>query len=428
MAVIKIIDMVRERWLLLVAAIMIGAAAGFGASMSMTPYFTAATQLFVTTTGGTTSTESYQGDQFSQQRASSYAQILSSETLGQRVVNSLGLDLSASDIASKVSARRVPQTVIVDVSVRDTSARRAADIANTLSDEFISYVASLETPTGQEQPRATVSMISGAEPATAPSSPKTTTNVCYGALAGMILGLILIAILRFRKPVVSMATLSSVTRRPVLLGPISKTSRNRLLSGRESPEAEQLRKIRAFLQSGQPAPRVLMVTTPSEAEGALAFAVDLALIYAETESPTVVVETYFSQRSLATELSVESAPGLIDILTGRCSVAQAVKSTVHPYLTAVVLGDEHGTAPLLSSMSMTGAVRDLLQSHQTVIVVAAPVTTSSAPSVLSSVADGVVLVADAVKSRLPAIAAAVDELDACKAHLVSTVLVEFEER
>lgn len=423
MDVMKMVGILRDRWLLLVAAAVIGASAGLGISMLMTSYYTSTTQLFVTTTGGTTSTESYQGDQFSQQRASSYAQILSSEILGQRVVDSLGLPLTASEVAGKISAERLPQTVLIEVTVRDTSARRAADIANTVSDEFIRYIAPLETPTGQEQARATVSVINGAEPASAPSSPNTVTNVLYGAFIGLILGSVLIALRRLTDPSVSKSTLSSLTGSPVL-GPISRSDRGHHLAVWDAPEAEPLRKIRVFLQSGRPVPRVLLVTTASEIEDALNFAIDLAVVFAETDSPTVLVETNSSRPTLATELSLQSGPGLVDILTGYSAVVDAVQLTANPYLTAVVVGGARDTSPMLSSIVMKEAVETLLATHQTVILVAAPMSTSSAASVLSSVADGALLLVDSEVSSRRSIVEAVTELGECQANLLATVCID----
>ena len=121
-----------ERWWVVVLTVLIGVGAAVAATTATAPQYTSRAQLFVSTTGSTSSTESFQGDQFSQQRASSYAQILTSEILGQRVADALDLNLSGAQVAAKVTAAVVPKTVLLDVAVLDSSADRAADIANTL--------------------------------------------------------------------------------------------------------------------------------------------------------------------------------------------------------------------------------------------------------------------------------------------------------
>ena len=68
------------------------------------------------------------------------------QTLAQRTADKLGLDVGADKLAAKVKATAKPDTVLVNVNVTDESPVRARDIANTLSDEFVSMVSELETP------------------------------------------------------------------------------------------------------------------------------------------------------------------------------------------------------------------------------------------------------------------------------------------
>jgi len=49
-----------------------------------------------------------------------------------------------------------PGTVLIDVAVRDESAVRARDIANTLSDEFVKMIRELETPADGARPDSRV--------------------------------------------------------------------------------------------------------------------------------------------------------------------------------------------------------------------------------------------------------------------------------
>ena len=60
-----------------------------------TPLYQASTRLFVSTTSSASVTEIYQGNLFSQQRVLSYTQLLMGETLAQRTIDKLGLDMSA---------------------------------------------------------------------------------------------------------------------------------------------------------------------------------------------------------------------------------------------------------------------------------------------------------------------------------------------
>ena len=78
------------------------------------------------------------------------------ETLAQRTIDKLGLDMSAEELQENVKASAKPDTVLIDVEVLDKSPVRARDIANTLSDEFVAMVRELETPEDGSKPDARV--------------------------------------------------------------------------------------------------------------------------------------------------------------------------------------------------------------------------------------------------------------------------------
>ena len=58
--------------------------------------------------------EIYQGNLFSQQRVVSYTQLLTGETLAQRTIDKLGLDMSAEALQN-VKASAKLDTVLIDV-------------------------------------------------------------------------------------------------------------------------------------------------------------------------------------------------------------------------------------------------------------------------------------------------------------------------
>ena len=114
-----------------------------------TPLYQASTRLFVSTTAGGSASEVYQGNLFSQERVISYTKLLMGETLAQRTIDKLGLDMSAEELQEKVKASAAPDTVLIDVAVLDPSPVQARDIADALSDEFVVMVRELETPRGR---------------------------------------------------------------------------------------------------------------------------------------------------------------------------------------------------------------------------------------------------------------------------------------
>ncbi|MGV0801199.1 Wzz/FepE/Etk N-terminal domain-containing protein, partial [Mycolicibacterium elephantis] len=69
----------RRYWWLIVALTVVGAAGGYATTLLLTPEYQSTARLFVATQNGTSVTEAYQNNLFSQERVYSYADLASSE-------------------------------------------------------------------------------------------------------------------------------------------------------------------------------------------------------------------------------------------------------------------------------------------------------------------------------------------------------------
>jgi len=198
-------------------------------------------------------------------------------------------------LSSSVEAAIVPRTVLMDVSVTDPSAERAAAIANSLAKAFIAYVQPLETPAGQSTPRSTVAVVSPADVPPSPSSPKIGTNAVYGFVGGLAVGLLTLMLMRVLSTRInSVEELRRFTGAPAI-GPIStpdhaaEVGKHRLVDW-VPEEAEQLRRLRVQLEANDPPPQVLLVAPACAGEAAAALGAGLALAFAETGESTALVE------------------------------------------------------------------------------------------------------------------------------------------
>ncbi len=134
------------------------------------------------------------------------------ETLAQRTIDKLRLDMSADALRRKVKASAKPDTVLIDVAVLDPSRVQARDIANALSDEFVVMVRELETPADGDKPDARVVVEQHASLPDHPVIPKTARNLAIGLALGVLLGIGL-AVLRdrFDNTVKDRETLEEIT-------------------------------------------------------------------------------------------------------------------------------------------------------------------------------------------------------------------------
>jgi hypothetical protein len=73
----------------------------------------------------------------------------------------VNVELSSAEVQRRVSARAVPDTVLLEASVVDSDPHRSERIANELATRFIALVQSLETPPGSDTPAVKVDVVAG---------------------------------------------------------------------------------------------------------------------------------------------------------------------------------------------------------------------------------------------------------------------------
>ena len=95
--------------------------------------YVSTTQLLVSIQGSTTAA-AYQNEDVVAGRVNSYIALLTSDVVSQRVIDKLGLALTAPELAAKISATNVPpKTSIIDVAVTAESPEQARRLADTLA-------------------------------------------------------------------------------------------------------------------------------------------------------------------------------------------------------------------------------------------------------------------------------------------------------
>ena len=92
------------------------------------------------------------GSLFATQRVASYADLVKSRQLAERVNDDLGGSSTREDLRGQVSAAAVPETVILEITATDPDPERARDIAQAYAEGLQRVVAELETPRGQPTP------------------------------------------------------------------------------------------------------------------------------------------------------------------------------------------------------------------------------------------------------------------------------------
>jgi capsular polysaccharide biosynthesis protein len=166
--------------------------------------FVSTTRLMVSVEGSATAA-AYQNEEVATRRVSTYIPLLTSGVVTQRVIDKLGLPLTSSELADEIDVANVPpKTSLIDIEVTDGSPDRARRIADTLASEFISYAASLETPTGEDSHKVNTTVVTAATE----GRENPLVSVLLGvlaAIAALLLGAVAVWMRASRAPVASPA-------------------------------------------------------------------------------------------------------------------------------------------------------------------------------------------------------------------------------
>ncbi|WP_193046296.1 polysaccharide biosynthesis tyrosine autokinase [Mycolicibacterium baixiangningiae] len=424
-----IVKSLRSRWITVCATIVVFLLGAVATILLTTPLYQASTRLFVSTSAGSTLAETYQGNRFSQERVISYSELIKGETLAQRTIDKLGLDMSSEALRQKVKASAKADTVLINVSVLDSSPVRARDIANTMSDEFVTLVRELETPEAGARPDARVVVEQRASISDAPVVPQTKRILAIGLALGVVVGIGL-ALLRdlLDNTVKDRKTVEEITGAGIVgTIPLDKERRKQPAIPFESDNssiAEAFRKLRTnlqFLAVDNP-PRVIVVTSSVPSEGKSTTAINIALALAEAEHSVVVVDGDMRRPTLHKYLDMVGPVGFSTVLSGGASLDDALQESRFPGLSVLTSGAiPPNPSELLGSLAAKKVLKELRTRFDYVIVDSTPLLAVTDAAILAAGADGVLIMARFGQTRRDQLTHAVGSLTDVGASVLGAV-------
>ncbi|GAB3239109.1 polysaccharide biosynthesis tyrosine autokinase [Kineosporia babensis] len=428
MTIVQYLHVLRRQWYVVLLLALVGLGAAFVYTDRQVRTYSASTQLFIGITEqaqGSDLSQMSQGSSLIQQRIKSYADVVTSPAVLSTVSEGYGVPVSAGQISVSTPA----DTVLLEITVTDTSPQRAALIANGIADKFPSYVAQLERLPQQRTSPVRVSPIQQAEVPGSPVSPRVPLNLALGLLVGLGLG-IGAAVLRdaLNTTVGTVSDIEKLTG-AIPLGVVpfdAQTSKQPLVDSDEhGARAEAFRTLRTNLQFADvdSPPRVIVVTSPLPNEGKSTSACNLALTLALGGARVVLVDGDLRKPAVGRYLGISSGAGLTTVLAGRHELREVV--TVYGRDTLAVLPS--GPTPpnpseLLGSQQMADLLTTLADHYDVVVVDAPPLLPVTDAAVLAAAADGAVLVLRHGSTRKEDAGRALQALSAVNAKLLGTVL------
>lgn len=425
--------MITRRALPIVAGVVVGLVASIAVSSQLPQTYEANSRLFLGSPASADSAGAYNGDLFSQQRAATYAQLVSNRDLAVKVIDDLGLSVSPDELATQVTGAQVPKTVLMEISATDSSAQGAANLADAYANNLVAYIKRLETPINSNQPASVVTVVQQAEAPTAPVSPSYVLNALLGMVLGAVVALLAMwSASKLDKTVKSEAQLSEATGVPVL-GTLPRDS-SRLRTPMDAsadagtPYAEAIRRLRTNIlyAHGDSPSAAVAFTSPTSGMSTTATMTNLAIALDGIGRRPVLVDAGLRDQRLPQYLAADNSnKGLAQVLSGEISIEDAVFHLPHTDVRVVFGGSCKGaSSDLLASDEMAKTLNALRQSFDHILFDTPGVLGATDAAVVGLACDAVVLVAVAGKTRIDDLARAKDTLQNVGVNVVGAVLTQ----
>lgn len=327
----------RHRWILVVIAAVLGVAAAGGLVLGATPRYEASTEVFVAAQETADNSQLLDGNTFTQERVASYARVATSQRVLVPVIARLRLDTSPADLAEKITATSPLNTVVIDITVSDPDAARAALIANAVTAEFVSVVQTLERPASGGATAVTLAVLQNASSPRHPASPHTAIDLILGLAGGLLVGLAA-AVLRGSTdlPIRTEKDLEITSGLPV----IGRITRDRRPGAQRTagapvsrwqspdPQAEAIGRLCAnvvFLALQDPTRNTMVITSAVPGEGRTTVAAELAIALANGGRSVALVDADLRHPGVAAYLGLDRSPGLSTVLGRGSDLGSAVQ-------------------------------------------------------------------------------------------------------
>lgn len=394
----ELVRMARRRWKTIVAMFLLGVLSSALISLTTTPTYHSTARVFVSTDVSSSAEQFYAGA-FTTARVKSYADLATSRQLMNRVIDRLDLQLTPGQVASRITATVVPDTVIIQLEVRDTDPQIAQKIAQAEAEELAKYLSEVDKPSsGGDSVAATV--VDPAAYDAHPVAPRTAVNMAVAGLLGLLLGIALAVARELLDNTISSADdVERILERPVLttVAHDGDVPKHPLISDSSSSTSrlEAFRRLRTNLQFLNPdsPPRSIVFTSPVPGEGKTSTAANVAIALAQAGQRVLLIDGDLRRPRAASVLGLERAVGFTTVLVGRAELTDAIQRHSASGIYFLASGPiPPNPTEVLQSNTARALFERAAEMFDVVIIDAPPLLPVSDAAIMTHYVDGAVLV------------------------------------
>lgn len=277
-----------------------------------------------------------------------------------------------------------------------------------------------------------ISVIDTAGVPTKKHKPSLRTNLAFGALLGLLLGMGIAFLREFIDDSIKTSdNLERLTGLPVLsqMPEIDNLNNKQLAlqtaSAPKSPIAESIRSLRTSLRfsTRNGSPHSIFISSTSAGECKSTVALNLATAYSQAGSNVLLIDADLRNPSLHKLLGLENLKGLTNLLAGTESDLDISRTCMVKQLRVITSGPiPPDPVELLSGNKMVDLLKLATEKYDHIIIDGPPVLGLADALVVANLSDATIVTVQAGKTRKGELLDALKRLERARANIVGTVL------
>lgn len=425
MELLHFIKLVLRWWWMIALSVALSGAGAFFVMKRMQPVYAASTIFAVTIRSNNLSVTDQEILKVT------YQQLLYQRSLLELVVKNLNLDMDPGSLQRRIDVTSEVDSRLIQVTVEDSDAQRAAAIANELTKVLIREGPSL---LGFDRlvRRADLQVLEIARPASKPIWPKTTQLTLLWAFIGGVVAVGIAGGKEFLDTTVQSRDHIEDAMNSTMLAAIPRISSvPPPIDGQSAVDKyprfiESYCRLRARIGQAIPGkPTALVVTSGNQGEGKTTVAAYLALVVARTGQRVILVDADLRNPTLHTRFNLRNIHGVSTLLSQQAgrSVYDYLLPTGLENLELLPAGPTlHHPADMLSSSRLAELIAQLKEHADLVILDSSPLLTVADPLILARACDATLLVVRSGFARMEDLLQIQHQFDGFGIHPLGVVL------
>ena len=391
-------------WIIITIGVIFSIAAYIWSTIMVVPKYKSSTKVYVLNNNINEKKLTTQDFQIGNYLLKDYKEIILSSKVLERVIDKNGIKMNLVVLRSKIEVKIPQDTRILTITVEDTDAKRAADIANSVRDEAFEEIKEI---TKEES----VNILEKAQESKNPSSPDIRKNTIMAAAIGILLSLGIVVLkevlddrvkkqedieegLRngsFRYSSTNKNNKKIMKEKMTVIG-------NRVVHNKVE---EYYNKIRTNIQFSGPNIKVIVITSVQENEGKSLVSLNLAISFAKLEKRVLLLDADIRNSVMTARIKFNrKIEGFTSYLSGQTRIEDNIYETEIENLHIIPSG-KYSPNPtnLLQNNRVDLALEVFREFYDIIIIDTAPIGLVIDAALLAQKADASILVVES--GRIP---------------------------